>query len=138
MIKAGMIQKMEIILLSRMTILMNVYCFCRPCIANERINITWSPSLFLMGPKIVYLYVLLTTLYLCLGISGVCLWIKYDNIVFCCLTIFRCSFTYLFDFKNDSREIRPNDLRLHFCHKQAPISRPLNLVRNMNKTCTKD
>ena len=95
MIKAGMIQMMEIILLSRMTILMNVYGFCRPCITNERINITLSPSLFLMGSKIVYHYILLTTLYLCLGISGVCLWIKYDNIVFCCLTIFRFSFTYL-------------------------------------------
>jgi predicted nuclease of restriction endonuclease-like RecB superfamily len=41
MIKAGMIQVMEIILLSRMTILMNIYCFCRPCITNERNRQLW-------------------------------------------------------------------------------------------------
>ena len=41
MIKAGMIQVMEIILLSRMTIFMNIYCFCRPCITNERNRQLW-------------------------------------------------------------------------------------------------
>ena len=67
-----------------------------PWLSQRRFNITWPPSLFLMGRRVVYLASLILFLYF---LSDVCFWVEYENVVLHRLPFFRLLFTYRLIFR---------------------------------------